>query len=149
MIDAIDNQLILLLEKDGQQSSEELAKHLHISPRTVRRRIKNLVEKGVMNIVAISDPDKVGLPVAAIITLDIDNDKVLPVVRTLSKLPPVRWAAATTGRFDAIILARFASTEELTKFLHETIIKIEGIRNIETFVCLHIERKKPKGLAFL
>jgi len=55
--------------------------------------------------------------------------------------PEVVKAFTTTGRFDAFALVRFSSNERLSSFLRKEITKIEGIKNSETFVCLHMEKQ--------
>ena len=59
--DDIDRQLIRLLEKDARQSSEQLAKKLAVSSTTVRRRLRRLIQQGVLRIVAVVEPKKAGV----------------------------------------------------------------------------------------
>ncbi len=135
-VDAIDENLIRLLQQDAHRSSEVLAKQLDVSPATVRRRVRNLIRKGVVRIAAIPDPEKVGLHLAAIIALKVDHDSLKEVMSALTARGEVSWACTTTGRFDILAMARFHSTEELTRFLQNQLPKIDGIRDSETFVCL-------------
>ena len=58
----IDERLIQLLRENGRQSSNVLAKRLDVSSATVRRRIKNLVQSGVLRIVPVVDAGKAGFP---------------------------------------------------------------------------------------
>ena len=52
----------------------------------------------------------------------------------------VRWVSSSTGRFDIIVLARFHSTDELSGFIQKDLAQVEGLRNSETFVCLHVKK---------
>ncbi len=135
-VDALDERLIRLLQQDARRSSDVLAKQLDVSPATVRRRVRNLIRKGVVRIAAIPDPEKVGLPLAAIIALNVDHEKLESVMNTLSARREIGWACTTTGRFDILAMARFHSTEELSRFVQNEMTKIEGVRDSETFVCL-------------
>ena len=140
MLDSLDEQLIELLKEDAQRSSETLGKQLKVSSATVRRRTKKLIQNGMLRIMAVTDPIKVGLPLAVVIAFDVVHEKLNSITTLLANRPEVRWASTTTGRFDLIIIARFRSTEELANFTQKDLIKIEGIRNSETFVCLHVEK---------
>ena len=140
MLDSLDAQLIELLEEDAQQSSETLGKRLKVSSATVRRRTKRLIQNRVMRIIAVTDPSKVGYPLSVVIAFDVAHDRLDTMTKLLSKRPEVRWVATTTGRFDLIIIARFSSTEELANFAQKELPKIEGIKDCETFVCLHLEK---------
>lgn len=138
MFDSLDKQLIFLLGKDASQNSEVLARKLNVSSATIRRRLRNLVRSGLLHIIGVVDPTKFGLPLAVMIVIDVDQDKVESVMETLSKRPEVGWAATTTGRFDIVIVAWFPSTDSLADFLKKVLGKMEGVRDSETLICLEI-----------
>ena len=141
-VDALDKKLIDLLQEGAGRSSDVIAKKLRVSAATVRRRIRRLVKNNVVSIGAIVDPRDVGLPLAAIMALDVANDKLDSVMKTLSSRPEVIWVSTTTGQFDIIALARFPSTDELSRFVLTEMSKTEGTKDSETFVCLHFESKR-------
>ncbi len=138
-MDLLDKQLIELLEEDARKSSDIIARKLKVSPATVRRRIRKLIQDGTMRIAAIVDPAKVGLPLAAILAIDVDHEKLESVIENLAKQPEINWFSTTTGRFDIIALARFPSTDALSQFVQKRLTKIEGVKDSETFVCLHMQ----------
>ena len=141
MVDSLDKKLIELLMEDANRSSEALGKLLKVSSATVRRRTKTLIQNGVLRIIAVADPNKVGAPLAVVIAFDVVHEQLDSITKLLANRPEVKWASTTTGRFDLIILARFRSTEELANFTQKELPKnIEGIRNSESFICLHEEK---------
>ena len=138
--DSLDKQLVELLMQDARVSSNVLAKQLNISSSTVRRRMKKLVEHGIIHIIALPEPSKIGKFMEAVIALDVSHEKINLVVEKLSKYPEVRWIAVTSGRFDIMAYVWLNSTEYLYKFIEEDVGRLEGIRNSETFICLHVEK---------
>lgn len=140
-IDSIDEQLIKLLQEDATQTSRVLAKKLNLSPVTVRRRIKKLIRNKVMRIGAIVDPRKIGIPLSVVISLDVAPDKLPSVLKELAKRPEITWVSSTTGRFDIVALARFSSTDGLSKFIQSEISMIDGVKDSEVSVCLQLERR--------
>lgn len=64
-MDSLDTQLIELLMKDANVSSTSLATQLNVSSSTVRRRMKDLLEKEIIRITAAPNLEKLGLPVVA------------------------------------------------------------------------------------
>lgn len=140
MIDQFDKELISLLEQGARQTSEKLAEQLSASPSTVRRRISKLIKRGVIRIVAIPDPTQIGVPLIAIVAFQILHEKLNSFLKTLGSRKDVKCLYITSGRFDAIALMWFSSTEQLYKFMERELSKIEGIRATETFVCLHVEK---------
>ena len=140
MKDWLDESLVQLLEKDAAQSSEALAKQLNVSAVTVRRRVRRLIQSGVLRIVAVVDPNKVGFPLTAVIAFDVAHDKLDSVTQLLASRPEVQWVSTTTGRFDVLVLVRFRSTNELSDFIQRELVDIEGVRDSETFICLDTKK---------
>lgn len=140
-IDSLNQQLIKLLRQDAYQSSEVLAKELQVSPATIRRRLRKLLDSNTVRIVAMTAPDKVGLNLPAIITLDVTHEKMDLVGRALAEMPEVRWVSTTTGRFDIQILAYFSCVDELYRFMQSRVGKLDGVRNSEISVCLDLKEK--------
>ncbi len=141
-IDALSKRLIKLLQDDARRSGDALAKELGVSSATVRRRVRALIKDDVMRIQAVLAPDKVGLPLAVVIAFDVAHDKLDSVMEFLADRPEVKWLSSCTGRFDIMAVAWFGSTEELSEFVQKQLIKLEGVRDSETFVCLQV--KKPR-----
>lgn len=139
-LNSVDERLIEALGKNGRQSSEVLAKQLRVSSATVRRRIKKLTQGGLLRIVAVVDPKNLGFPLAAIIAFNIDHEKVDTAMKALASRSEVKWVSTTTGRFDIIVLAWFASTDELSDFCQRQLAEVDGIRESETFICLEIRK---------
>ncbi len=140
MIDSIDKSLIQLLGGDALQSSEVLAKQLNVSAATVRRRIRRLIKDGTLRIVAVVDPNKVGLPLAALLALDVPHEQLDMVTDALAKHPDVKWVSTTTGRFNIMAMVRSSSTDDLATFMQKELPKLEGVRNSETLICLRVKK---------
>ena len=144
---SLDERLIKLLQEDGRQSSNVIAKQLGVSSSTVRRTIKKLVDSGVLRIVGLIDPDKAGFPFVAVIAIDVANEKLDTALKLIASRPEVIWVSATTGRFDVIAIAHFSESAELSRFLREDLAKIEGLKDSETFLCLHVEKGRYQYLS--
>ncbi len=140
MIDLLDRELIKLLEQDASQPSGKLADQLSASASTVRRRMQQLLKDGVIRIVAIPEPTRVGFPLMAVVAFQITLEKGTSFIETLSSREEVKFLCATSGRFDVIAIMAFASTEELFEFLKRDVGKIEGLKTTESFICLHVAK---------
>ena len=141
MLDSIEEQLINLLMKDARQSSGTLAEQLQVSSSTVRRRMKRLIDQGLIHIIALPEPGKIGFSLEAVIALDVETDRLHSTMDALRKYPQVRWLAAVSGQFDIMANVWFPSTEELFKFMESEVGRMEGVKNSETFICLHVEKR--------
>jgi DNA-binding Lrp family transcriptional regulator len=139
-LDSLDIKLAQIVGRDARQSSDEIAKQLNVNSATIRRRLTYLIEHGYLHIVGVVDPVDFGLPVAAIFSLKVDNDKLESVLRLLLDKPEIKWAATTTGRFDITAIGRFPSISELNVFITKQLGLVEGLRNTETAICLNVEK---------
>jgi DNA-binding Lrp family transcriptional regulator len=140
MIDLIDKKLVFLLGQNALQSSEELAKQLDVSPTTVRRRLRRLLKDKVLRIVGTVNPLEFGSTLHLVIGLDVVHDKLIEAKTMLIGRNEIVWVGSTTGRFNIICIAHFASNNTLSTFLKEIQEKIEGLRCIETFICLDADK---------
>ena len=93
-----------------------------------------------MRVLAVTDPKLIGFHMTAIIALSVTRDKGNSVLQMLAARPDVKWVSSTTGRFDVLALMQFRSTDELAEFLEKELSGIEGIKDSETFICLHTEK---------
>ena len=121
MIDEIDQKLIEMLMSNSRQSSRVLADKLGLDASTVRRRVKKLVENGVVFYSVVPNPEVLGFPVRAVVTLDIAPGKVNETIEILSEIKEVKWISPTIGRCDAILFAWFSSNEVISDFIENRI----------------------------
>ena len=140
MIDQLDKDLIALLEQDAKQTSEKLAEQLSVSSSTIRRRMKELIDRGVVRIIAIPEPDQIGLPLIAVVAFQLVHDKIHLFLEALNSRKDIKCLYVTSGRFDAIALMWFPSTKQLFNFMEKEVGKLEGVKGTETFVCMHAEK---------
>jgi Lrp/AsnC family transcriptional regulator for asnA, asnC and gidA len=141
MPDSIDIKLVKLLSKNARQDSETLAKKLDLSAATVRRRIKKLIGSGSLRIIGVVNAPSFGLPLSVIIALDVIPEKLDSAMKALNNLPGINRVFFTSGRYDVIVNANFASTSALADFIRDHLNKIEGLKDTETFICLDEERQ--------
>ncbi len=74
-LDATDRRLLDLLQADASLSNQALAERAHTSPATALRRVRRLVEAGVIERrVALLSPAALGLPtLSAIVEITLDR----------------------------------------------------------------------------
>ena len=84
-IDRVDQNMIRLLQKDGRMSIVDIAKELGISETTARTRLKRLIRKEIINVVAVSNPIKLGFEIIGNLKLTIDLKKKDHILGKLKK----------------------------------------------------------------
>ncbi len=140
-IDATDRCLIALLQADGRLQHTDLARRLGIPEATVRRRMKRLLDDGVMQIVAVPDPYRIGYGTHAIVGLRVQPGKIPDVIAVLGPLPEVRYLGVTAGTYDIVVEALFEDNDALRHFLTDTLGGIEGLQGTETSYVLEVAKR--------
>jgi Lrp/AsnC family transcriptional regulator, regulator for asnA, asnC and gidA len=139
-IDHLDHQILRILRTDGRTSNVEIARQLGVTETTVRKRIATLLADELVEIVAVPTPKLAGLNVSAIIGISVHLTHLKAVTEALVSRPEVRYCGVSTGRYDVMIEAFFASNEHVMEFATEVLGAMPGISDVETSLILKIEK---------
>ena len=115
VVDNLDSQIVQILKKDGRASNAHIARALGVSEGTVRRRLKMLIDGGVVHVNVSLDPAKMGLTTEAIIGLEVDPDKMDPVCASIAAFDEIGYvtSAMWSPVVKAIIALAMVETEHL------------------------------------
>ncbi len=137
-LDEIDLQIIEALQKDGREAFAQIAERLSVSPGMIRQRYNRLVELGILKVVAVTNPLRMGVRTMALIGIRTDGTRMLEVAQKISALDEVVYMVVVSGRFDIIAEVFCHDHEDLLKFMTEKLYRIEGVRETESFMHLKI-----------
>jgi Lrp/AsnC family transcriptional regulator for asnA, asnC and gidA len=140
--------MIELLQKDGRISNTEIAKQIGISEGTVRTRLNRLIKEEYIQIVAVSNPMKLGFNIVGSIRIHVDTVKMEHVISELKKLKELWFLVHTTDGtcIDSEFIVK--SLDDLNVLLLEKINQIEGIIRLETSIFMkYIRRSYDWGTA--
>lgn len=141
-IDQTDCKIIELLQKDGRMPNTMIAKKLGISEATVRSRLNRLIKEEYIQIVAVSNPLKLGFEIVGMLKINTEPDKIDHVSQELSKIKQIWYIAHTTGSADIYAEFNAKSIEDLNQFLSQEAHKIDGLIKTETSLVLkYIKRR--------
>jgi DNA-binding Lrp family transcriptional regulator len=136
-IDDVDRAMIASLRNDARISLTDLATAVSISRSTAHARLQRLLDDNVITgFSATIDPQAVGLGVAAMVFIDIEQHDWRALRAEMAAVPGVEYLAMCAGRFDLMLIARAESIPALRDVLLERIQRIEGVRSTETVVIL-------------
>lgn len=94
-LDELSLQVLALLQADGRISIREMSKRLGVSPTTVGARYNQLLEDGVVQVVAAPNPRKLGLDFHAVISARLKPGCLDEAVAVLEAKPEVTWIGLT------------------------------------------------------
>ena len=141
----VERWFISLWEMEGWAYNAKIAREVGVSERTVRRRLRRLIQEDVVKVIAVPNLEKLGYATTALIGLQTGPGKSDSVAEAIAKLDEAHYVAITTGAYDVFIWAGLESAESLGTFLRTKIGVIEGVQRTETFVNLAI-KKRTYGL---
>jgi Lrp/AsnC family transcriptional regulator, regulator for asnA, asnC and gidA len=141
-LDDLDVALVHELRKNGRETTTALAAHLKTSRQTVIRRMKRLLDEGIVKFQVTVNPLAMGYRELAFIGMKVSPAHITDVGDALLGVSNVRTVALSTGRYDLVAWVVFAGQEDLTNTLAGEIGMISGIQTIETLVNLGIVRAR-------
>ena len=145
-IDKLDADIITILQSDGRISNTEIAKSLRVSEATVRGRIKRLIDDEIIQIVAVSNPLKLGFEITGDLYITVDMAKMDTVINAVSKFKELWYIAATTGRSNLNAEFVVKNLEELHDLVYNRLSHIDGVQQVETAIIMkYVKRKYDFG----
>jgi Lrp/AsnC family transcriptional regulator for asnA, asnC and gidA len=136
----LDKRIIEHLQADGRRPFTQIAHELGVSEAAVRARTNRLIERGILQVVGVADPGKLGFQ-QALIGIRCQPGRLVAVAEALAELPEVDYVVVTTGRFDILIETVSEDSEDLLRFLTDRLQAIDGVRDSETFTYLRLVKQ--------
>jgi Lrp/AsnC family transcriptional regulator for asnA, asnC and gidA len=140
LLDDANRAIIEQLQADGRRSYAAIAAAVGLSEAAVRQRVQRLLDAGVMQIVAVTDPLQLGFARQAMVGVRADGD-LSEVADKLASLPEVDYVVVTAGSFDLLVEVVCNDDEHLLSLLNNSIRTVPGVRDSETFVYLKLAKQ--------
>ncbi len=130
MVRISDLELIRELRKNGRISYLQLAKKFGVSESAIRKRVKMLIEKGIIRKFTIDvDMKKLGYEVQALIGLDTEPEKLVSVLEILGENEKINALYSSAGDHMIMMDVFFKNMEELREFV-KYLESIEGVTKV-------------------
>tara|TARA_B100002049_G_scaffold152489_1_gene113672 strand:+ start:80 stop:499 length:420 start_codon:yes stop_codon:yes gene_type:complete len=132
--DKIDEKILEFLQKDSRESFVEIGKKLKMSESAVRRRVKNMVDNGIIEkfTVQVGEANST----SAIVLISVDSSVDTAKVSTkLTKLSDVKTVYEITGQYDICVIIRAQNITEINKCIDD-LRKIPGVIDTNTVIIL-------------
>lgn len=139
-LDDVSKAIIEQLQQDGRRSYAAIGKVIGLSEAAVRQRVQRLVETGVMQIVAVTDPMELGFARQAMVGVRVTG-AVPPVADAIAKLDEVDYVVVTAGSFDILVEVVAESDDHLLDIVSNGIREVDGVVSTETFMYLGLRKQ--------
>lgn len=139
-LDDTSRAIIAELQQDGRRPYATIAKSVGLSEAAVRARVQRLVDSGVVQIVAVTDPLQLGFARQAMLGVRVSGDPEL-VADKLAALPEVEYVVVTAGSFDLLVEVVCRTDDHLLDVVNRQIRPLPGVLGTEAFVYLKLAKQ--------
>jgi Lrp/AsnC family transcriptional regulator for asnA, asnC and gidA len=139
-LDDVSKAIIEQLQQDGRRSYAAIGKVVGLSEAAVRQRVQRLIDAGVMQVVAVTDPLELGFARQAMVGIKVTGP-LDPVADALSALDEVDYVVITAGSYDLLAEVVAESDDHLLDLISDGIRTIPGVVGTETFMYLRLRKQ--------
>ena len=140
-LDDLDRRILEQLQEDSSLTNQDLAARVHASPPTCLRRVRRLVDEGVIDRqVAILAAEKLGSTLTAIveITLDVQAAESLDAFeQSMLAEPAVLQCYRVSPGPDFVVIAQVKDMPAYHALVHRAFTAQANVRNVRTFFSVH------------
>lgn len=142
-IDSLDVSILCVLRDDSRVSNAEIARLLGTSEATIRRRIKGMIDKGIIaGFSAFINYSLIENPVKAYIHLKVRTERMESVVDKIKAHDMMVALYRVTGEYDLLCVTLFSSMSGLHEFL-DYFLGIDGIIETNTQIVMKAHKGVP------
>jgi len=139
-LDDVSKAIIEQLQQDGRRSYAAIGKVVGLSEAAVRQRVQRLIDSGVMQVVAVTDPLELGFARQAMVGIRVTG-ALEPVADALAALPEVDYVVITAGTYDLLAEVVAESDDHLLALISGKIRTIDNVVATETFMYLKLRKQ--------
>ena len=139
VLDGLSKRIIEQLQQDGRRSYAAIGKAVGLSEAAVRQRVQRLIDGGVMQIVAVTDPLTLGFRRQTMIALKCDGD-LEKVADELANIEEIDYVVITAGSFDLLLEVVCEDDDHLLDILGR-VRAVPCVTSTETFVYLKLRKQ--------
>jgi len=132
-LDDVDKAIISELQHDGRISYADLAPRVGLSPAATRQRVQRLLDDGTVQVVGVTDPQRLGYPTTAMLGVNVDGD-IRAAADTISAIDGVIYLVLSAGSFDLLVEVIASDPEALFALVNDEVRHVEGVRSVESFL---------------
>ncbi|MCX6521714.1 MAG: Lrp/AsnC family transcriptional regulator [Actinobacteria bacterium] len=139
VLDDVDRAIIERLQADGRAPYTRLAAAVGLSEAAVRQRVQRLLDAGIMQVVAVTNPLSIGYRRMAMIGVRTEGPSD-GIAKALQQMTDIDYLVVTAGSFDLMCEVVVSDDADLLD-LTNRIRRVEGVVSTETFIYLDLVKQ--------
>ena len=141
-LNALDANIITLLQSDGRCPNTEIARQLRVAEGTVRNRIARLLKDDVIKFGVWPNPLKIGYQTYAFIEIQVNPPDLEEVAERLASFPEIAFVGICTGSFDIHVAALFYSNDHMYELITKRLNHVRGVLRTSTSTVMRIVKRE-------
>jgi Lrp/AsnC family leucine-responsive transcriptional regulator len=146
-LDATDRRLLALLQNDCALTNDELASRAHVSPATSLRRVRRLVDAGVIErrIAIVSAEAAGGVTAIVEVTLEQQTAELLDRFEAhVGSAPEVQQCYRVASGPDFVLMVFVPDVAAYHAFAHRVLTTQANVRNVRSFFAVKRSKFEPR-----
>ena len=139
-LDDVDKAIVRELQHDGRMPYSQLAPLVGLSQAAVRQRVQRLIDGGLVQVVAVTDPLRLGFTVQAMIGVRASGD-LRQLAERLAAVDEMDYVVVSAGSFVLLLEVVCADNNALLDLLDREVRCLDGVHGAEVFTYLHLEKQ--------
>lgn len=140
-LDELDRRILNALQRDAAQTNNELALQVHASAPTCLRRVKRLIDAGVIEKrVALVAPHMVGAGLTAIVEITLDHqaaERQTEFEALVANETAVLQCYRVSPGPDFVLVVQVADMPAYHALAHRLFASQANVRNVRSFFSIH------------
>lgn len=139
-LDTLSHQIIAELQRDGRASFREIGKRLRVSPATVRARYSQLRKDGIIEVIAIPNPWRMGLDFHATVGLRLQPGSAEGAVAVLAKKREVGWIGLILSGYDVMFEVAMSDGHAFGQYKEQLWAEIPGFISADVYAMWDVRK---------
>lgn len=139
-LDDVSKRIIEELQHDGRRPYAAIGKTVGLSEAAVRQRVQRMLDAGIVQVVAVSNPLHLGFNRAAMIGINVEGD-IETAADAIAALDEIDYVVVTAGSFDLLVEVVCENDEQLLDILNHRLRALPFVRETEVFVYLKLHKQ--------
>ena len=131
-LDDIDRALVVALQLDGRLTYAELGEQVGLSAGGARLRVRRLEERGILQVVGVTDPLRLGYERMAMLGVTVQGD-ARAVADAIGALEGVIYLVIGSGPFDLLVEVLAETRDALFAIVNDQVRAVPGVVSVQTF----------------
>jgi Lrp/AsnC family transcriptional regulator, regulator for asnA, asnC and gidA len=139
-LDELDLRIIAELQEDGRRSYREIGTRLGVSAGTIRARALQLMDEGVLEVIAVPNPWRMGFRFFAAIGLRLQPGSVEEVARELTGREEVSWVGLFATGYELMFEVVLADAQAFGRYREEVLAKLPGFVSADVYLLWDVRK---------